>query len=110
MNMSENASAQQSLRQLRLAALIEGCTLVTLVCITAPLKHFGGIPTISAILGPIHGIAFVAYVWLIFSTRGQLGWSTGELARLLILAFIPFGTFFNVAFLNRKAAALNGLS
>ncbi|MBS4048828.1 MAG: DUF3817 domain-containing protein [Alphaproteobacteria bacterium] len=92
---------------MRIAALIEGCTLVTLVCIAAPLKHLAGIPTASAILGPVHGIAFVAYIWLIFSTRRELGWTTGDLARLLVPAFIPFGTFFNVGFLNRKADALN---
>ena len=102
-----SGDSAQALRHLRLAALIEGCTLVTLVCIAAPLKHFGGIPMVSTILGPIHGIAFVAYVWLIFSTRSQLGWNTGEMARLLIPAFIPFGTFFNIGFLNRKRAALN---
>lgn len=105
--MSETALAPQSLRQLRIAALIEGCTLVTLICIAAPLKHLAGIPVASAIMGPVHGIAFVAYVWLIFSTRRELGWSTGEIARLLIPAFIPFGTFFNVGFLNRKGAALS---
>lgn len=104
--MSETIPARQSLRQLRLAALIEGCTLVTLVCIAAPLKHLAGIPTASAILGPVHGIAFVAYIWLIFSTRRELGWTTGDLARLLVPAFIPFGTFFNIGFLNRKADAL----
>jgi len=105
--MSETIPARESLRQLRIAALIEGCTLVTLVCIAAPLKHLAGIPTASAILGPVHGIAFVAYIWLIFSTRRELGWTTGDLARLLVPAFIPFGTFFNVGFLNRKADALN---
>ncbi len=105
--MSETTPARQSLRQVRLAALIEGCTLVTLVCIAAPLKHLAGIPTASAIMGPIHGIAFVAYVWLIFSTRRELSWTNSELARLLVPAFIPFGTFFNVGFLSRKTAALN---
>lgn len=54
--------AQQSLRHLRLAGLIEGCTLVALVCIAGPLKHLAGIPVVSALLGPMHGIAFVAYV------------------------------------------------
>jgi integral membrane protein len=101
--------AQQALLHLRLAALIEGCTLVTLACIAAPLKHLAGIPTVSAIMGPVHGIAFVAYVWLIFSTHRQLGWTTGEMLRLLVPALIPFGTFFNVAFLRRKAVTLDAL-
>lgn len=80
-----------------------------LVCIAAPLKHLAGIPTVSAIMGPIHGIAFVAYIWLMFSTRSQLGWTTGEMLRLLVPAFIPSGTFFNVAFLRRKAVKLDAL-
>lgn len=100
---SGTETAQQALRHLRLAALIEGCTLAALVCIAVPLKHLAGIPVVSAILGPVHGMAFVAYVWLIFSTRSQLGWTTGEMARLLIPAFIPSGTFFNIGFLRRKA-------
>jgi integral membrane protein len=99
--------ARQSLHHLRLAAMIEGCTLAVLVCIAAPLKHLAGIPTVSAIMGPVHGIAFVAYVWLIFSTRCQLGWTTGETLRLLVPAFIPFGTFFNVTFLRRKGLSLD---
>jgi integral membrane protein len=104
--MSENTLARQSLCHLRRAALIEGCTLVALVCLAVPLKHLAGLPAAAAIIGPIHGIAFVAYVWLIFSTRRDLGWTTGDLARLLVPAFLPFGTFFNVGFLNRKAVAL----
>lgn len=99
-------AARQALRQLRSAALIEGCTLAILICIAVPLKHLAGIPAATAIVGPIHGIAFVAYVWLIVSTRDQLGWSRAETMRLLLPAFIPFGTFFNVGFLNRKDATL----
>lgn len=102
-----SALVQEALRHLRMAAMIEGCTLAVLVCIAAPLKHLAGIPTVSAIMGPVHGIAFVAYVWLIFSTRCQLGWTTGETLRLLVPAFIPFGTFFNVTFLRRKGLSLD---
>lgn len=97
------ASARIALRQLRHAALIEGCTLVVLVCLGMPLKHLGGIPQATAILGPIHGIAFIAYLWLVFSSRGLLGWTGAEMARLVIPAFIPFGTFFNIGFLRRRS-------
>lgn len=97
--------ARQALRHLRIGALIEGTTLVTLVCIAMPLKYGAGITQATAIMGPIHGIAFVAYVWLIFSTRAELKWSNADFARLFIPAFIPFGTFFNVGFLKRRAEA-----
>lgn len=90
------------LRQLRLAALIEGGTLVTLVCLGMPLKHYAGLREATAILGPIHGIAFVAYLWLVVSSRPVFNWTGAELARLILPAFIPFGTFFNLGFLRRR--------
>ena len=48
-----------------------------LVCIAVPLKHTFGVPQATAIMGPIHGVAFV-----------------------------PFGAFFNVGWLKRREAAL----
>jgi integral membrane protein len=98
------ALAQTALRQLRIAALVEGGTLVTLVCIGLPLKYGAGLREATAILGPVHGIAFVAYLWLVLSSRAVLGWTNAEMARLILPAFIPFGTFFNIGFLRRKAA------
>jgi integral membrane protein len=98
------ALAQTALRQLRIAALVEGGTLAALVCIGLPLKYGAGLPQATAILGPIHGIAFLAYLWLVLSTRAELGWSGRALVRLILPAFIPFGTFFNIGFLRRKAA------
>lgn len=99
--------AQAALRQIRIAALIEGTTLVALVCIGVPLKYGAGIPAVTTVLGPVHGVAFVAYLWLVFSTRAEIGWRRAELARLAVPAFIPFGTFFNMPFLRRKQAQIS---
>lgn len=95
--------AQATLRQLRIAALIEGGTLIALVGIGMPLKHWAGLREATAILGPIHGIAFIAYLWMVLSSRAMLGWSHAEMARLILPAFIPFGTFFNIGFLRRRS-------
>ena len=81
--------------------------LVTALMATSAQSNSFCIPVATAIMGPVHGIAFIAYVWLILSTRRDLGWTSGDLTRLLVPAFIPFGTFFNVGFLNRKAVALS---
>ena len=100
------------LRRLRLASLFEGTTLGVLVCIAMPLKHLAGVPVATAIMGPIHGVAFIVYVWLTINMlsggnvlRGG-DWRRADVARLLVPAFIPFGALYTICFLRAKEAAL----
>lgn len=101
---------QAQLRRLRVVSLIEGTTLVLLVCIGAPLKHLAGWPTVSSILGPVHGLVFLAYLWTVVETVSGGGWSGREIARLVAVAFVPFGSFTNGSFLKRKAASFTARS
>ena len=94
------------LRLMRLASLFEGSTLVILVCIAMPLKYMAGYPLATQIVGSVHGFAFLAYVWVVIKTVSGGGWRAGEVLRLLVSAFIPFGAFFNIGFLRSKGAAI----
>ncbi len=97
------------LKRLHLASLVEGSTLVVLTCIAVPLKHLGGYPQATAFMCPIHGLAFLFYVWMVINTASGGMWRKGEVARLLILAFIPFGTFFNLGMIRRRSAGSDNL-
>lgn len=92
------------LKRLRMGSPFEGTTLVVLVCVAVPLKHAFGVPQATAIVGPIHGLAFVIYMGLAIDVLGDRTWSRAEAARLIGAAFVPFGAFFNVAWLKRRAA------
>ncbi|NDL61571.1 DUF3817 domain-containing protein [Enterobacteriales bacterium SAP-6] len=92
------------LKRLHLASLVEGSTLAILVCVAVPLKHLAGYPQVTAMMGPIHGLAFLFYAWMVINTASGGMWRKAQVARLLILAFIPFGTFFNVGTIKRRAA------
>lgn len=94
------------LRRMRLASLFEGTTLVILVCVAMPLKYLAGYPLATQVVGSVHGFAFLFYVWVVINTVAGGGWRSGEVLRLLVSAFIPFGAFFNIGFLRRKAAAI----
>lgn len=94
------------LRRLKVVSLLEGTTLLLLVLVAVPLKHLAGWKTASSIMGPVHGLAFLAYVWTIIETVSGGGWSRREAARLAVVAFVPFGGFTNGAVLRRKAASL----
>ena len=96
---------QAQLRRLHAVSWIEGTTLATLVCIAVPLKHLAGWPLVSSALGPVHGLAFLAYLWTVVETVSGGGWSKREIARLVAVAFVPFGGFTNGSLLRRKAAS-----
>ena len=78
---------------LRWSALFEGTSLILLLAVAMPLKYYAGIPEAVKIIGPIHGVLFLAFLVLLFSHTLK-----GELNLVKTLAgffasFIPFGTF-----------------
>ncbi len=94
------------LRRMRAVSLLEGTTLLLLVGIAVPLKHLAGFPVATAIMGPIHGIAFILYVWMLVQTLSMGGWTRRAAARMVLAAFIPFGAFVNERALARRQASL----
>jgi integral membrane protein len=94
------------LRQLEITSVLEAVTLVVLVGIAVPLKHVGHYDLAVRIMGPVHGLTFLAYVWTVLQTVAGGGWSAGAAARLFLTAFIPFAGFTTPRFLRARAAAL----
>jgi integral membrane protein len=92
----------EQLRQLELASLAEASTLAVLVLGAVPLKYLGGWDLGVQILGPIHGLAFVAYLWNVWQIGACGCWRRAELARLVVCAFVPFGGFLNWPWLLRR--------
>lgn len=79
---------------LRLAALAEGTTLLVLVLVAVPVKYLLGEPALVGIVGPLHGLAFLGYVWSLMHARSLCGWSSWRTAAALGASIVPFGTFF----------------
>lgn len=94
------------LRRLEIASVLEATTLVVLVCVAVPLKHLGHYDVAVRVMGPVHGLAFLAYVWTVLQTVTGGGWSSRAIARLFLTAFIPFAGFTTPAFLRPRLEAL----
>ena len=77
-----------------------------MVVIAVPLKRLAGIDGAVTIMGPVHGAAFLVYLYAVVEAWGA-GDLTGWLAtRALAAAMVPFGTWLNDRALSRRAAAL----
>jgi integral membrane protein len=81
-----------TLRNFRYVALTEATTFLALL-VASVVKNTGGSEVGVQILGPIHGLLFIAYVAIALQLRGPEGWTTKQTAWILIGAVLPFGGY-----------------
>jgi integral membrane protein len=81
--------------RLRIIGFLEGTSLLLLIFIAVPLKHFFGNPALTKMIGPVHGGLFLLYVINAFGVATEYNWKFKNTTWKVILAcLIPFGTFY----------------
>lgn len=87
---------------LRIAAVAEALTLLALVFVAVPLKYGADLPAAASIMGPIHGMAFMLFLWFVIRSLSEelINWKGA--VRLLVGAVIPFGGIVNERWLKRR--------
>ena len=80
--------------RLRILAFFEGLSLIILVFVAVPMKHFYDNPSLVKSLGPIHGVLFLVFVGLAVMASFEYNWKFWRTFKVLISSFIPFGTFY----------------
>jgi integral membrane protein len=80
--------------RLRVIGFAEGLSYVLLLFIAVPLKRFGGHPEAVQILGPIHGVLFIAYLFAVVQAKIDYAWPAGKTALALVASILPGGTFY----------------
>lgn len=96
----------RQLSRMRLASILEATTLAVLVFVAVPLKHAFGMPQLVSVMGPIHGLAFLFYIWMLIQSHFQIGWTGREWLRMVACAFIPLAGFINERLLKQRQDAL----
>lgn len=83
-----------SLGLLRLTAILEGISYLVLLLIAMPLKYFLDFPFAVSLVGAVHGFLFIAYLLMLAIVKFSKRWSILWALWAVLLAFIPFGTFY----------------
>ena len=86
-------------RLLRYTAIAEGVTLLLLMLIAVPLKHVFDMDILVKWLGPIHGLAFIIYIWAVFNELTIWDAPKGWVWKAVAMSFVPGGTIW---FLRRS--------
>jgi integral membrane protein len=81
-----------SLRNFRYVALAEATTFLALLVASYVKRTDGGELGVQ-ILGPIHGLLFIAYVLMAWQLREEAGWTNKQTFWILVGAVLPFGGY-----------------
>jgi integral membrane protein len=93
-----------TLRNFRYVALAEATTFLALLVASA-IKNTGGSEIGVQILGPIHGLLFIAYVFFALQLRREAGWTGKQTFWILVGAVLPFGGYVVDWWLARRERA-----
>jgi len=81
------------LKKFRIIAILEGISYL-LLGITMYLKYVEGNGLPNKVVGMIHGVLFILYVFYAYILYKEQNWSLSKFAIVLIASLIPFGTFY----------------
>ena len=81
------------LKAFRILSMIEGLSLIALVCIAMPAKYQFDLDLVK-IIGPIHGFLWLAYLPLLDITNRQQKWPESLFHIAWITSILPFGCFY----------------
>ena len=93
-----------SLKVFRIVALTEATTFLALLLLGTAVDQLFGERLGVTILGPLHGVLFVAYVVIALGIREREGWSAKQTVGILAGAVVPFGGYFVDRWLGRREA------
>lgn len=91
----------------RKIALAEGVSFLVLLFIAMPLKYFANIPIAVTIVGGIHGVLFIAFMYLAFEVKNALNKNFVWFLKAFIASILPFGTFVLDKELKKEELMLN---
>lgn len=90
--MGTSIAPTPAVRWFRVVALVEAVSyLILLVGVVA--KYGFDEPIGVRVMGPVHGVIFLAYAALAFTVRDQLRWTAQHTAAVLAAAVIPLGGY-----------------
>lgn len=81
------------LKLLAMLSVTQATTLVALLGIAMPIKYFAGYGTGVTLIGALHGVTWLLYIWVVLAMMTLKMWDRGEVLRLVISAALPFGGF-----------------
>lgn len=93
-----------ALRTLRVLGLLEGGSLLFLLCVAMPLKYFYHWPLAVRVGGGMHGLLFLLFLSSVYRCATELNWPARRALLACGAAVLPGGTWLLNRWLDRRHA------
>ena len=93
-----------ALRALRVLGLLEGGSLLFLICVAMPLKYLFRWPLAVRVVGGIHGLLFLLFLSAVYRCASELHWPARRALLACVAAVLPGGTWLLNRWLDRRYA------
>lgn len=80
--------------RLRAIGFIEGISFLLLLGVAMPVKYIAGNPDLVRMVGPIHGLLWIAFIGVLLEVRTAHKWPLNRVIGAVIASVLPFGTFY----------------
>ncbi len=77
--------------KLKLISTIEGISLIILIFVAMPLKYIWGYKIATIIMGSIHGVLWLSFLYVLFNAKEKLHIDNKTVFILIIYSVVPFG-------------------
>lgn len=94
-----------ALLRYRVLAYTVGVGLIVLTCIGLPLKYLAGNPSVTSVVGFMHGMLYIVYVLLVFDLARRARWPIMRIAGVALAGTIPFLGFFVERWVTHRTIA-----
>lgn len=81
-----------TVRQFAWLAIAEAASFMLLL-VAMVFKHGFDMPGGVSIIGPKHGVLFIAYIAAALMARAQAGWSWSQTAKIILAGIVPIAGF-----------------
>lgn len=88
------------LKLLATLAVMQAASLVALLGVAMPVKYFAGYSAGVTVLGALHGVAWLLYMWVVLAMMTLNMCDRKEVLRLMVSALLPFGGFATAAWVK----------
>ena len=100
----------KKLSWLRKAGIAEGISFLVLLCIAMPVKYFLKQPMAVTVVGWIHGILFMAFLFLAWEVKTDRNKPIKWFGIAFLASILPAGTFFFDKKLKEEEAIISNQS
>lgn len=77
----------------RKIAFAEGVSFLVLLLIAMPLKYMADYPLAVTIVGGLHGVLFIAFIFMAWEVKKEFKRDWKWLGKAFLASILPFGTF-----------------